>query len=252
MASSPPSFPAKFNDPIYCELEHACLDEKPAYTALSYVWGDPKVTKPIKLRYYSRSQPPREKHVINATSNAHLVPQVPLEIPKTQENSFEQFQVTTNLAEALRYLRDEVESLTFWIDAVCINQGGLRERSAQVQVMGSFYSLASEVRIWLGPAHRSSPEKSNVTSVEEQVKAADRFLSRAQTTSKELGCPIISIHDNDRSFKIEETEIQGLDFISSRKWWSRIWVLQEAHHGASPRILQCGSTKMAFGPCTNV
>src|SRR6266487_2108683 len=41
--------PGKFDDDIKCSLEHVSLDSCPEYTALSYVWGDPKVTKPVKF-----------------------------------------------------------------------------------------------------------------------------------------------------------------------------------------------------------
>ena len=38
----------------------------------------------------------------------------------------------------------------FWVDAICINQNDLEERSAQVQVMPQIYSKASCVIVWLG------------------------------------------------------------------------------------------------------
>lgn len=38
----------------------------------------------------------------------------------------------------------------FWVDAICINQEDLEERSAQVQIMPQIYSKASCVIVWLG------------------------------------------------------------------------------------------------------
>lgn len=38
----------------------------------------------------------------------------------------------------------------FWIDALCINQADLEERSAQVQIMPQIYTKASCVIVWLG------------------------------------------------------------------------------------------------------
>lgn len=38
----------------------------------------------------------------------------------------------------------------FWVDAICINQDDLEERSAQVQIMPQIYSKASCVIVWLG------------------------------------------------------------------------------------------------------
>lgn len=38
----------------------------------------------------------------------------------------------------------------FWIDALCINQGNLEERSAQVRIMPQIYTKADCVMVWLG------------------------------------------------------------------------------------------------------
>ncbi|KAJ4406457.1 hypothetical protein N0V82_010127 [Gnomoniopsis sp. IMI 355080] len=43
-----------------------------------------------------------------------------------------------------------VASGLFWIDAICINQADLRERSAQVRIMPQIYSRADCVIVWLG------------------------------------------------------------------------------------------------------
>lgn len=45
--------PGNWHDPISCELEAVSLDDDPPYFALSYVWGDPKVTLPILLHNHA-------------------------------------------------------------------------------------------------------------------------------------------------------------------------------------------------------
>jgi hypothetical protein len=62
----------------------------PEFEALSYVWGDPLITRQIKLN----SQP---------------------------------FRVTENLEAALRRLRHDDRARIMWIDAICINQRNPRE-----------------------------------------------------------------------------------------------------------------------------
>jgi hypothetical protein len=44
--------PGAWDDPISCDLHLASLDLSPTYETLSYVWGDPKITKPIALEGY--------------------------------------------------------------------------------------------------------------------------------------------------------------------------------------------------------
>ncbi|RYP13678.1 hypothetical protein DL767_010630 [Monosporascus sp. MG133] len=90
-------------------VEHAA-----EFTALSYVWGDPAVRKPIML------------------DNAVV-------------------QVTANLANALEHLeRRDGEVFLGWIDALCINQADLVEKSQQVPMMHAIYERAASVVVWLG------------------------------------------------------------------------------------------------------
>ncbi|KAJ4351345.1 uncharacterized protein N0V89_006685 [Didymosphaeria variabile] len=103
------------NDAIVCTLDYFDTRSPPTYEALSYVWGDPKITAPIDV-------------------NGHTL------------------QVTTNLEVALRHLRLPKEDRVLWIDAIVINQLDLAERAQQVALMGDVYSKAASVRVWLGPA----------------------------------------------------------------------------------------------------
>ncbi len=102
-----------FNAEICCDLSHVSLDDKPVYEALSYTWGDPQITKTVLLKGSS-------------------------------------FQVTTNLATALRHLRHKDEPRVLWADAICINQANITEREQQVAIMSRIYTLASSDVLWLG------------------------------------------------------------------------------------------------------
>ncbi|SMR45595.1 unnamed protein product [Zymoseptoria tritici ST99CH_1E4] len=112
--------PGAFHEPIRCTLAKICLKdtERPLYEALSYVWGDPKITKYVMV-------------------HGAL------------------FHVTINLESALRHLRDKNDPRTLWIDAICINQNVTdgredKERHGQVRMMGQVYTSATRVIIWLG------------------------------------------------------------------------------------------------------
>jgi hypothetical protein len=59
-------------------------------------------------------------------------------------------QVTSNLHDALQYLRPIDGERIMWIDAVCINQTNPQERTAQVGIMKNIYSKSDHVVIWLG------------------------------------------------------------------------------------------------------
>jgi hypothetical protein len=63
-------------------------------------------------------------------------------------------EVTSNLHAALKALRHSKETQTFWIDAVCINQGDDHEKSTQIPLMKHIYGKAERVILWLGPSDR--------------------------------------------------------------------------------------------------
>ena len=83
------------------------------YQALSYVWGDP------------------------------------IEIKSIQVNN-QGFGVTTNLFNGLQRLRSKTKNRIIWVDAICINQEDLQEKSFQVKLMQEVYSRAKAVLMWLG------------------------------------------------------------------------------------------------------
>lgn len=105
--------PGQWDEGICCDLEIVSLDESLEYETISYVWGDPKVRKPIS---------------VNGS----------------------RIEVTVNLFSALRRFRYPDTPRVLWADAVCINQGDKNERSGQVQLMGRIYKECWEVLIWLG------------------------------------------------------------------------------------------------------
>ncbi|KAF2489606.1 hypothetical protein BU16DRAFT_424386, partial [Lophium mytilinum] len=82
------------------------------YEALSYVWGPPSSIYHIHL-------------------NEQSVP------------------ITKNLHDVLHRLRS-ADPRVLWIDQLCINQTDISERSSQVQLMGTIYTHASRVIMWLG------------------------------------------------------------------------------------------------------
>lgn len=106
------------HEELQCSLIHTTLEDCSNdiidhYTALSYVWGDPKNTGTI---------------LIDGTSMT----------------------ITATLAAALRDLRDKSRVNRVWADALCIDQSNMPERGKQVSLMGEIYSYAQYTIIHLG------------------------------------------------------------------------------------------------------
>ena len=99
---------------IELRLEDFEWDAKPTYTAVSYAWGDPSITKSI---------------IVNG-----------------QEK-----RITTNLHGLFAQLTQELFRGYLWADAICINQDDSEEKTLQIRHMADIHSTANLVLIWLGP-----------------------------------------------------------------------------------------------------
>ena len=105
--------PSKATDEIFSQLLTVSLESSPSFEALSYVWGDEKITASI------------------------FVDERP-------------FQVTTNLKCALQGLRSSTVAKNMWIDAISIDQNNIKERNEQLHLMREIYSQAEHVSVWFG------------------------------------------------------------------------------------------------------
>ncbi|KAK5039841.1 hypothetical protein LTS07_000336 [Exophiala sideris] len=130
----------------------------------------------------------------------------------------QELSVTPNLHRALRRLVKSGESALYWIDQICINQCDKGERSTQVGMMGRIYERASRVVIWLGEAP---------SDLRTALSAIPAILSALQTVS---GTVLIT-EANFRALKLPKRSSpiwSTLGALFASKWFTRLWVLQEA------------------------
>ncbi|KAI8629525.1 heterokaryon incompatibility protein-domain-containing protein [Xylariaceae sp. FL1651] len=221
--------PGAVEDKIECVLDQVPLNAKPKFYALSYVWGDTLATKQI---------------MINGKP----------------------FAVTNNLYEALHHFR-QLSHLGylnhyFWIDAICINQDDLDERSREVLRMNDIYHLCFQVIIWLGP---NGPPSSNtlkrlardVTSfrdwkppskMPEQLDWAPRGLSPDDAVEElfdKAYSMMYALSDDGEDDALRLQWLFGRSYVRllralkellSRPWFRRTWTLQEACFHANPLV----------------
>ena len=227
--------PGGFDDDIYCTIYHANILEKlpqTEYTALSYVWGDAKHTKPIQLGY----------HQIPTSGTADTWPSA----SAPGACCYKLFQVTKNLEKALRHLRDRASERILWVDAICINQSDEEEKLSQVQSMGDVYRNAVEVRIWLG----------SLKDVQEVIKEDTKFVLSCERRGIEMALLAAKnyVMDDDRPLGQEANDEQfpnelqalGIRIIAMQPWWRRVWVIQEATLPKEDPIMQCGNIQVRY------
>ena len=182
------------------------------YIALSYVWGSPTRSRLITL-------------------NGTTIP------------------VTLNLYEALLHLRRSQrikQGFKLWIDAICINQADINERSQQVARMRDIYALAWQVVLWLGPEADNSELALNAVhwmarrmSVREPM---DGFYREGRTIDAR---PLFIKWPTYRSpFKKEV--YKALFHLLDRAYWHRMWILQEVSMAREDAPVICGDRCLSW------
>ncbi|EGS17431.1 uncharacterized protein CTHT_0067570 [Thermochaetoides thermophila DSM 1495] len=132
-----------YDSPIRAVLATTSLLAKPRYIALSYTWGDPF--------YGYQAWNENETYIILNGQRVQIQP-----------NLYDFLRCFRRYHDSLRVpLMDisqliEIVGTPLWIDALCINQRDLEERSNQVLLMGELYREAALVMSWLGEDSRMS------------------------------------------------------------------------------------------------
>lgn len=175
-------------------------DNPPTYEALSYVWGSPETSIDIRVGLRSLA-------------------------------------ITKNLAEALPYLRYQDKPRVLWIDAICVNQQDLTERSRQVRRMADLYSLADRVVVWLGPEEKESGHG---------LRAMEELSSQINVDWSRFTMKPRSDHaaqhwsDINQRLPYDDRSLRAIYSLISYPWFERLWIWQEIHLANSSAVLTCG------------
>jgi len=113
---------------------------------------------------------------------------------------------TKNCSSLLRFLRPWRGTRMVWVDAICINQESLAERATQVAKMKSLYERCFRVVVYLG---------------DDMITCSNRFPK-----SRSLGTLQNEEHPFPRNHPLRESQFD-LKEILSRRYFSRLWVIQE-------------------------
>jgi len=188
-------------------LKTVPLASAPPYHALSYMWGDAKVSIDIE---------------INGCNLA----------------------VTRNLHDALitLWLRPDVRYV--WIDALCINQASPVEKQHQVPLMDQIYSRAISVLIWLGPSANDSGRALDLfrrwgTAIENALSAIRCGPNPSHTFSRRS----LKLVLQEIGEPFDEPAFKAAEALFSRNYWKRMWIVQELVLAETALIL-CGGDEV--------
>ncbi|KAK2745151.1 heterokaryon incompatibility protein HET-6-like protein [Colletotrichum kahawae] len=163
--------------PVHLDLEIYELDDCPEYEAVSYLWGG---------------------------ENDDTTPCCPIYVGPFWYVLFQ----TKNCWDMLRFMRPWRGVRMVWVDAVCINQEDVPERSQQVANMSRIYSGCTRVIVYLG---------SDIAT-----PLNGRHPRRHPLRDLESGSAVPSFSGHQQP-KLPLT----LTRLLERRYFSRIWVIQE-------------------------
>lgn len=197
------------DDPFRGHLQIMPIESAPQYEALSYTWGTDEPRTSILLE----GQP---------------------------------LLIKPNLEGALRHLRLPTQVRRLWIDAICINQSDLSERSRQVQYMRLVYKHAARVIVWLGLKTPGVEEAFRFAArlVEIQALAAEP-VATSEGTFEQVDPDTIDAIVSCVLEDLPPTSMQHLNDLFDREYFVRTWCVQEVVV-CSWAIARCEELEMAF------
>ncbi|KAI1363302.1 heterokaryon incompatibility protein-domain-containing protein [Xylaria arbuscula] len=199
-------------DLIQCKIYVVDLRSRPKYIALSYSWekdgswtkfaagvaGDGMRKMGIRLPKSSdKDDDPDDDH------GKRLI-----------MCNGRKMMVQANLYDALLQFR-RVAPGRYWVDAVCINQKDGKEKAQQMQMMSDIYRTAESVTIWLGKCPQLISRGISRLEIAQgdiwQMKKEDDRAGKKQMLGDDS----------------EPHAFYGAAYLLSRRWFGRLWVVQE-------------------------
>ena len=194
----------------WIHLEDPCEDATISLPEFRYVWGD------FLALSYTWGDPSISREII--------VNGIPL-------------MVTQNVEACLRELRSKhyiQKGWKLWIDAICINQEDIIERASQVPRMREIYTKAWTPIIWLGEQTEDSDD------------ALDLLVTLARDYSSRDGVNRLTNVLQHNAEHFGKGRWRALNSIICRRYWGRLWIIQEAALGRKTMPVLCGGRTLAW------
>jgi hypothetical protein len=227
---------------VRCNLEVVPLSDRPNYFALSYTWGPPYA------EYCKHEKKEAESHQLKGEQSKAENNSDEYEAHETTGeriicNGKEIF-VTRNLYDFLilcsQYPAGQTLHGRLWVDAICINQNNLMERSQQVNIMAEIYKAASCVMVWLGAEEDSTHLAFELIEALASVSPAERLKIVPHCVSGHSSSVLLSFE-----------HWRALARFFERAWFNRAWIIQEVIFARQIEV-RCGTHKVAWEDLTMV
>ena len=219
---------------LHSRLVSHDLDAQPDFQALSYTWGNPF---PGPMKWGDGKTVDWDSPTYKIMCNGALM------------------YVPRNLYEALWQLHDFRFSGLLWCDQLCIDQHDSTERSAQVALMGDIYGSATQVICWLGRADKHTARVIELHEILAPALSAhlddDTIDDAAKYDISDPGLLQTLKSSWNKPYEMTEPP-PSLEHwrsyccaFSERRWFKRLWILQELALARKVWIL-CGDKELQW------
>jgi hypothetical protein len=200
------------------QLQDFKLDECPPYFAISYAWGSPDRIRNVQV-------------------------------------SNRRFPVTKSLNYVLRDVSgfmlnvDNSGVKHFWVDGICINQGDLTEKNAQVKLMTEIYRKATSVITYTGPKNNDTrPAILLAFRCQAFLQAWDHAIHNAEDPDEVVGSIYSIITSGNGLDKLgfppaNDPQYRSLCRLLGMPWSSRAWIVQESAMNRN-NMMMCGEATL--------
>jgi hypothetical protein len=174
--------------------KHISLNAYPLiiYNAISYCWGENPRTKTIVIDDSEVSVPVSTETALRSTHRKKAGLDIPV-----------------------------------WIDAICINQTELTEKSQQVAIMGDIYSKAEKVLVWLGSDDDDTTPSAikSIDTVLDWRHAHAVALEEAKVEGNEMALANLSRFTSPSL--PGDVNWKAIEALFGSTWFQRLWTVQE-------------------------
>ena len=214
--------PGTADDKLEVVVRTVDINDGPIYEALSYTWKETAFTRAHHQSWNTET----DRAFTNMMEFLH---------PAYCGQEF--FKIGVGLRDALRSLRHESETQTFWVDQISINQDDVGEKSFHVQRMPGLYNRAKRTVVWVGDEDDDS--KTATTLIRKlslvQQHHSDLLISPEKLqTDTSLGFP-----------PAYSSEWMSLFRFFARPVFDRMWVIQEIVVSQDV-VIRCGPNCLSW------
>ncbi|KAK3303226.1 heterokaryon incompatibility protein-domain-containing protein [Chaetomium strumarium] len=208
------------SEEVHFTLHPAQLNDKPAYEAISYCWGDENDTRVVFC----------DQRVLR---------------------------VTVSLYTALKRLRHADRERILWADAVCINQKDDDEKGRQVQLMSHIYSQPTRVLIWLGEDMEGLEGLTECLRGAKEVlppESHDHDVLFENSKKILLEARALQRLREEKKPNLLDHNWEPMNNLLCRPWFGRRWIIQEVvvADDTVPRVAICGDLEFPWQDLASV